>query len=145
VYKRFEALKKIGFFRALFLGGLTFEIFSGTFVSRPTPPPYSPPMGDYPPTFPLGDYTPHVGRIFFLNFFFSKIFFILKNRHMGDFFGRLGPDKKYFSIFFLVPTSGGPIFGPLLGPVLDPFWTLWTHFGLFWTILVTLGDYRGHK
>ena len=59
---------------------------------------------------------------------------------MGDFFGRLVPEKKYFSTFFLVPTSGGPI----LGPVLDPFWT---HFGHFGPILDHFGpilDHFGH-
>ena len=69
---------------------------------------------------------------------------------MGDFFGRLGPEKEYFSTFFLVPTSGGPILGPPFGALFDPLWDpFWTHFGPildpFWTILVTLGDYRGHK
>ena len=52
---------------------------------------------------------------------------------MGAFFGRLGPEKKYFSTFFWFRPLGGPFwdppFGPLLGPVLDPFW----HFGPFWT------------
>ena len=47
---------------------------------------------------------------------------------MGDFFGRLEPEKKIFFDFFLVPPSGGPIGGPIL----DPFWT---HFGPFLTIL----------
>ena len=70
---------------------------------------------------------------------------------MGDFFGRLGPEKKYFSTFFLVPTSGGPILGPPLDPLWDPFWThfgpildtldpFWTildHFGPFWSLWVT--------
>ena len=75
---------------------------------------------------------------------------------MGDFFGRLGPDKKIFFDFFLVPTSGGPILGLPFGPLFDPFWTrfgpildtldpFWTIFDPVWTILVTLGDYRGHK
>ena len=48
-------------------------LVSGTFFS-----------GGLPPCSPLGDYTPLEGEGFF-----SKIFFLLKNRHMGDFFGRL--------------------------------------------------------
>ena len=70
-------------------------------------------------------------------FFFSQ-FFLLKNRHMGDFFGRLGPDKKKFRFFFgsdLWRTHFGTPFWTPFGPILDPFWT----------ILATLGDYRGHK
>ena len=67
---------------------------------------------------------------------------------MGDFFGRLGPDKKYFSTFFWFQPLGDPFWDPLL----DPFWTpfgpildtldhfgpFWTHFGPFWSLWVTL-------
>ena len=72
---------------------------------------------------------------------------------MGDFFGRLGPDKKIFFDFFLVPTSA-PILGPpplctlfwtpfgtRFGPVLDTldhFGPFWAHFGPFWSLWVTI-------
>ena len=76
--------------------------------------------------------------------------------HKGDFFGLLGPEKKYFSTFFWFRPLGDPFwdplldpfltpfvthFGPIFGPILDPFWTLWTHFGpfwLFWSLWVTI-------
>ena len=79
---------------------------------------------------------------------------------MGDFFGRLGSEKKYFSTFFWFRPLGDPFWDPPLDPLWDPLWDpFWTHFGPildtldpfwtildpFWTILVTLGDYRGHK
>ena len=72
---------------------------------------------------------------------------------MGDFFGRLGPEKKYFSTFVWFRPLRDPFWDPLLnpffdpfgdpfwthfGPILDPFWTLWTHFGPFWTFWVTI-------
>ena len=61
---------------------------------------------------------------------------------MGDFFGRLGPEKKKIDFFFgsdLWGTHfGTPFwtpFGPLLGPILEPFWT---HFGPFWSLWTTI-------
>ena len=46
---------------------------------------------------------------------------VLLNMHMGDFFGRLGPEKKYFSTFFWFRPLGDPFWDPLLDPFLTPF------------------------
>ena len=78
----------IYFFRALFWGeGSLSRFFRELFFSRPTPPMQSP-WGTTPPCSPPGGLHPPVGRFFFSIFFSQKYFFILKNRHMGDFFGQ---------------------------------------------------------
>ena len=87
VYKRFGTLKIFFsiFFGHFFFGGDSLlRFFCELFFYGPTPPMQSPPGLLHPP----------VGRRFFFSNFFSsqKYFFLLKNRHMGDFFGRLGPD-----------------------------------------------------
>ena len=46
-----------------------------------------------------------------------------------------GAREKIFFDFFLVPTSGGPIFGPLLDPFLDPFWVKTSP---VWSLWVTI-------
>ena len=59
-------------------------------------------------------------------FFIANLFFVLKNMHIGDVFGRLGPDTKYFSTFFWLPLWGDPFwtsFWAYFGPILDLFWT----------------------
>ena len=64
---------------------------------------------------------------------------------MGDFFGRVGPEKKYFSTFFWFRPLGDPFWDPPLDPFLTRFGPILDTLDPFWTILVTLGDYRGHK
>ena len=57
---------------------------------------------------------------------------------MGYFFGRLGPEKKYFSTFFWGPPSGVPI--------LDPFWTkIWVKASTVSSLWVTIEAYLGLK
>ena len=90
------------------------EIFSELFFLALHPPQAVP---------PLGDYTPPICRA---KKKFSKKKSqkknLLKHRHMGDFFGRLGPEKKYFSTFFgpdLWGTHFGTPFWTRCGPILD--------------------------
>ena len=112
--------------------------------------------GDYPPCSPLGDYPrqspppgglhPPVGRFFF-SIFSQKYFFLLKNRHMGDFFGRLhaphgAREKIFFDFFFWFQPLGDPFWdpppvGPRLDPVWDPFWTILGPFWTIWSLWVT--------
>ena len=146
------------FFGHFFWGGTHFRDFFWNFFFLALHPPMQPPPGGLhtPCSSPAGDYTPHVGRFFFLIFFLKNNFFSSKTGTWVTFLVDWGQRKNIFRLFFgsdlwgthfgtpLWPPFGTP-FGTRFGPILDPFWTLWTHFGPFWTILATLGDYRGHK
>ena len=118
-----------------------FEIFSGTFFggdslsrffrelffSRPAPP-CSPPRGTTPPCSPPGGLPPC--RAIFFSFFFLKNIFFSKTGTWVTFLVDWGQRKKKSTFFWFRPLG-------------DPFWDpLLTRFG---PILVTLGDYRGHK
>ena len=139
-----EFITRLGqfFFRdfsgTFFGGGTHFRDFFGNFFFGGLPP-CSPPWGTTPLQPPWGT-TPPCRARFFSQFFSQKYFFLLKNRHMGDFFGRL--EKKYFSTFLWFRPLGDPFWDPPLDPLLTPFGThfgpFWTHFGPFWSLWVTI-------
>ena len=63
--------------------------------------------------------------------------------HMGDFFGRLGPEKKYFATFFFGSALWGTHFGTHFwthfGPILDPFLTkFWVKTSTVWSLWVNI-------
>ena len=136
------------------MGGTHFRDFFGNFfflaLHRPAVPP---PGGQHPPAATPWGTTPPCRTIFFLNFFLKNNFFASKTGTWVTFLVDWGQRKNIFRLFF-----GSDLWGTHFG---TPFWTpFWTPFGTrfgtrfgpildtldpFWTILVTLGDYRGHK